>query len=140
MRIGAFSAACTLNLHFLPKDSLFFWLCDSQDPSNPEADRLNIRQDVLRLPAKTHKSFNLRLEFSEGGLVKPIFTFDGKKLDPSPFLFPNLRLAKEVDAFAGVDLGTSNTYMINLWRQRHLQTSKYPAFANTAPPYQRLRK
>src|SRR5260370_8226671 len=36
IRIGEFSVEYTLKLPFLPKDSLFFWFFDSQDPSNPE--------------------------------------------------------------------------------------------------------
>lgn len=140
MRIGEFASEYTIKLPFLPKESLFFWFCDKEDSSNPEADRLNLRQDVLRLPTKTHKSFTLRLEFSEDGLVKPIFTFDGKRLEASPFLFPNLRLAKEVESFAGIDLGTSNTYVVNVWSERHLQESKYPTFTITDSTGQRLRE
>jgi cell filamentation protein, protein adenylyltransferase len=140
MRVGGFRTEYSIKLPFRPPGSLLFWFCDREDPTDPTADRLNIRQDVLRLPPDAHKSFTLTLEFGENGLVKPTFGVDGKKLEASPFLFPNLRLAKEVESFAGVDLGTSNTYVVNLWSERRFAESKYPTFTITDSTGQRLRE
>jgi len=128
MRVGGFVSEYEIRLPFRPHNSLFYWFCDSDEKHNPASDRLNLQQDVIQTPKGAHKSFTLKLEFGQDGLVRPTFKFGDRPLQGGPFLYGGLKIAKDVDSFAGIDLGTSNTYVVNLWAETKPVGSQYPNF------------
>jgi molecular chaperone DnaK (HSP70)/fido (protein-threonine AMPylation protein) len=128
MRLGGFVCEYEIKLPFSARGALFYWFCDSDDKADPVADRLNLQQDVLHTPEGTKKSLRLKLEFGENGLVKPIFGFAAHSIEGSSFLYAGLKLAREVDSFAGIDFGTSNTYVVDLWSEAKTAISQYPSF------------
>lgn len=129
-----------IKLPFKPKGSLVYWFCENDQTSAPLVDRLNVNQDIVRLPPTASKTFRLKLGFRENGMVHPVFNFDGKPLEVPPFLFSGLRMAREVESFAGIDLGTSNTYVVNMLGEGVVEQSKFPSYAISDSAGEAIRK
>lgn len=130
MRIGEFKLDFELKLPFRPTNTLCYWFCDSGDKKNPSGDRLNVQRDILKLPPGVHKQCKLTLAFGADGMVTPTFQFDDHKLNAGPLFYNGLRLSADVDSYIGLDLGTSNSYVVNLWADAPaISKSNYPTFA-----------
>jgi molecular chaperone DnaK (HSP70)/Fic family protein len=140
IRSPGFKLDFEIKLPFKPHAALVYWFCENEEGTTPSLERLNVNQDILRLPPGVHKTFHLNLDFGLNGMVKPTFDFDGKKLEASPFLVTGLQVAQEVESFAGIDLGTSNTYVVNLWGERQTRESKFPAYSMSVSTGERLRQ
>ena len=140
MKIGGLAAEYEIKLPFRPHHSLFYWFCDSDQEKSPSGDRLNVQQDVLQVPQNAQKTFALALRFGEDGIVQPTFKFGDHSLKGGPFLYGGLKIARDVDSYAGIDLGTSNTYVVNLWAESKAASSQYPVFRISDSAGVRLRK
>lgn len=140
LRSPGFKLEFEVKLPFKPLGTLLYWFCESDDLVSPSLERLNVNQDILRLPSGIHKTFNLTLEFGENGMVKPTFDFQGRKLQAAPFLVTGLQLAGDVESFAGIDLGTSNTYVVNLWGEKESKQAKYPTYSLAVSTGERIRQ
>jgi len=57
-----------------------------------------------------------------------------------PFHFGGLKLKKEINAYTGVDFGTSNSYAVTLWAEPKQRESKYPMFRISNTAGEKLRK
>jgi fido (protein-threonine AMPylation protein) len=140
VRIGEFGVEFEVKLSFRPHGALFYWFCDREDPNDPQDQRLNLQNDVLRLPPDAHKTFYLKLQFSEDGLVEPVFRINEKEIRVPPFECTALRMAADVESYAGIDLGTSNSYAVNLLAEARIQEASYPAFTISESVGARLRE
>jgi len=118
-----------IKLPFKPKGSLVYWFCETDQTTAPSSDRLNVNQDIVRLPNTANRTIRLKLLFNENGMIHPFFEFDGVRREVPAFLFSGLRMAKEVDSFAGIDLGTSNTYVVNMLGTAVVKEPKFPSYA-----------
>ena len=140
IRSPGFKIEFEIKLPFKPQGNLVYWFCENEDSVSPNLERLNVNQDILRLPSGVHKTFTLSLEFAQNGMVKPTFDFDGKKLEASPFLVTGLQVAQDVESFAGIDLGTSNTYVVNLWGEQQTKESKFPSYTISVSAGEKIRQ
>ena len=140
IRAPGFKIDFEIKLPFKPQGALVYWFCENEDSASPNLERLNVNQDILRLPSGVHKTFNLSLDFAQNGMVKPTFDFDGKKLEAPPFLVTGLQVAQDVKSFAGIDLGTSNTYVVNLWGEEQLKETKFPIYTISVSTGERVRQ
>jgi molecular chaperone DnaK (HSP70) len=52
MQVDEFTIEYRIDLPFRPHASLLYWFCDKPDVDSPEANRLNVSQDILHLPPK----------------------------------------------------------------------------------------
>ena len=140
MQIEGFTLEYLVDLPYRPHGSLFYWFTDESEQSDPEASRLNIEQDVLRLPPKAQGKFRLRLSFDpDRGLISPTFLWGDSELPGAPFLFSGLRLKKDVSSYIGLDFGTSNSYAVILWGAIKEHESTYPVFTINDLAGERLR-
>jgi hypothetical protein len=139
MRIGKFRATYEIKLNRVPKGHLFYWFTTNEKSENPQADRLNIRQDVVRLPEDVQKTGRLRLLFRDDGLVEPTFEFGKHEAKVPSFYFAGLRIAKNVDSYAGIDFGTSNTYVVDHWAESKSVETQYPSYRISDSVGNRLR-
>jgi hypothetical protein len=139
MRIPDFEVEYEVKLPFLPRGAFFYWFCDKEAPDDPVAQRLNVQADVLRLPPDTPKTFRLRLHFSEDGFVHPFFRISEKEVRIPPFESRGLQISRDVESYAGIDLGTSNSYAVGLWAELETPQVKYPSFTISDSAGARLR-
>ena len=141
MRLGSFEVEYKIELPYRPHGSLFYWFTDKQSGEEPENARLNIEQDIVRVPPKSTTSFGLKISFDEmRGMITPKFIFDKDVIPGAPFVFGGLRLAKEVRSYAGIDFGTSNSYAVKPWAAPKSHEIKYPEFRLSEAAGATLRK
>ncbi len=141
MKVDEFTLEYKIDLPFRPHASLLYWFCDKPDLTAPKENRLNLEQDVLYLPPKTTKSFRLRITFDpERGMIIPEFTFGEETLTGAAFLFGGLKLSKEVNAYTGLDFGTSNSYAVTIWAAPKERETRYPKFTISETSGEKLRK
>lgn len=130
MQIGGFELSMEVELPFRPNGTLLYWFGDRGDLAHPEQERLNVEQDILRLPPKAQQTFTLKLSFDgDRGLITPLFQFGNTVLPGRPFSFGGLRIHQSVSAYTGLDFGTSNSYCVTLWGAPKQRQSKYPEFS-----------
>jgi molecular chaperone DnaK (HSP70)/fido (protein-threonine AMPylation protein) len=126
LRIENYSAEYEVTLPYRPYENFFYWFTATSDTKDPELERINVEQDVIRIPTKAGQKFRLRVSFDDTcGLITPTFVFGDKKIDGHPFSFSGLNFAKDVKTFAGVDFGTSNSYAVGMWAKSKDRTPKY---------------
>lgn len=141
MEVNDFTLEYKVDLPFRPHASLLYWFCEKPDLVSPNENRLNVGQDVLHLPPKTTGSFNLKITFDpERGIISPEFIFGDQTLKGAPFHFGGLQLRKEVNAYTGLDFGTSNSYAVTLWAAPRHRDSRYPIFTISSTAGEKLRK
>jgi len=140
MQLGGFQAEYDVRLPYRPHGSLFYWFSDSDDAENVRYSRLNVEQDILRLPPKMGNEFRLRITFdNQRGLITPEFVVNNQTLTAGPFSFGGLRFAEEARSYAGIDFGTSNCYAVNLWVVPKTRQATYPEFKVSQAVGSRLR-
>jgi hypothetical protein len=141
MQVDEFAIEYKVDLPFRPHASLLYWFCEKPDLEAPEGNRLNVGQDVLHLPPKTTNSFRLKITFDpERGMISPTFSFGEQTLQGAPFHYGGLRLKKEINAYTGLDFGTSNSYAVTLWAAPKPSESRYPSFTISDTAGEKLRK
>lgn len=140
MELGGFQAEYDVRLPYRPHGSLFYWFSDIDDPANVRDSRLNIEQDILRLPPKVGNDFRLKITFdNQRGMITPEFVMNNQTLGAGAFSFGGLRFAEEARSYAGIDFGTSNCYAVNLWVVPKTRQSTYPEFKISQAVGTRLR-
>lgn len=141
MEVSDFTLEYMVDLPFRPHGSLLYWFCEKADVESPDENRLNVGQDVLHLPPKTTTSFVLRISFDpERGMISPEFVFGDQTVAGTPFHFGRLKLRKEINAYTGLDFGTSNSYAVTLWAAPKQLETLYPAFTISPTAGERLRR
>jgi prophage maintenance system killer protein len=139
-QLGGFQLEYEVRLSYRPHGSLFYWFTDRAEGSDPRDTRLNIEQDILRLPPQAGQQFRLRITFDDKrGMLSPEFIVGAQTLQGAPFSFGGLRIADEVHSYAGIDFGTSNCYAVNLWAVPKTKQSTYPEFTVSQTAGARLR-
>lgn len=128
VRTPGFTLKFEVKLPFKPKGTLVYWFCESDQTNSPSSERLNVSQDIVRLPSDAGRTFALRLGFHANGMVDPRLEFGDAKLEVPPFLFGGLQLAREAESFAGIDLGTSNTYVVNMLGEGLVKEPNFPSY------------
>ena len=88
MELGAFQAEYEIRLPYRPHGSLFYWFSDIDDPENVRFSRLNVEQDILRLPPKVGSEFRLKITFdNQRGMITPEFAVNDQVLTAGSFIF-----------------------------------------------------
>jgi molecular chaperone DnaK (HSP70)/fido (protein-threonine AMPylation protein) len=141
MRLGGFEVEYKVELPYRPHGSLIYWFTDMQREDDPEGNRLNTEQDIVRVPPKPKSSFRLKISFDDTrGMITPTFLFGDDVISGAPFFFGGLRLAKDIRSYAGIDFGTSNSYAVKLWAAPKTREVIYPEFRLSEASGARLRK
>ncbi|HEX6803909.1 MAG TPA: Fic family protein [Terriglobales bacterium] len=141
MRLGGFELEYKVDLPYRPHGSLLYWFTDKQNTEDPEGARLNIEQDIVRVPPKSTMMLRMKISFDDArGMITPTFIFGKDVIPGAPFVFGGLRLAKDVQSYAGIDLGTSNSYAVKLWASPKSHETKYPEFGLSEAAGATLRK
>lgn len=124
-----FSLEFEITLPFRPKKYFIYKFYDSPvEALEDSAVPLNLEDDVVRVPINCPATFSLVLGFGEDGLVRPEFRFDEFQAPARDFFFGGLQISREVESYAGIDFGTSNTYVVNLWSEAISRDIDYPIF------------
>jgi molecular chaperone DnaK (HSP70) len=135
MELGGLTAEFEIILPFKPKKYFIYRFFDTPCLSDQlEVTPLNVENDVVRVPHNCPLQISLKLHFGEDGVVKPEFTFGREVVPARNFFFGGLQIAREVDSYAGIDFGTSNSYVVNLWseavsRDEVSRDIAYPTFS-----------
>jgi fido (protein-threonine AMPylation protein) len=141
MQVGDFSAGFEVHLPFRPQKFFLYRFTDAPLlGDDPGPIPLNIEQDILRVSPHCPNVFKLKLDFSADGIVRPHFLFGENEVPANDFFFGGLRIAREIDSYAGIDFGTSNTYVVNLWSEPVVHDFDYPVFAISESAGSQLRK
>ena len=130
MQVPDFSLDFEITLPFKPAKYFVYKFFDSSclDHAN-NVIPLNLEDDVVRVPTNCPSRCSLTLYFGEDGVVRPQFLFGDNPIPVRDFFFGGLQIAREVESYAGVDFGTSNSYVVNLWSESVSRDVDYPFFA-----------
>jgi molecular chaperone DnaK (HSP70)/fido (protein-threonine AMPylation protein) len=139
MELGDFSVDLQVALPFRPQKYFLYRFTDAPLSSEADLIPLNLDKDIVRVPPHWPSKFRLRLDFTGDGIVRPHFVSDKDELPVSDFFFGGLQISKEIDSYAGIDFGTSNSYVVNLWSEPTVVDFEYPTFKVSESAGARLR-
>jgi molecular chaperone DnaK (HSP70) len=141
MQLRAFQSEYEIHLPYRPHGVLFYWFTDKDNPEDARTERLNVQQDIVRLPPKFESTLRLRIAFDDKrGMISPEFSVGTQAVQGAAFNFGGLRIAEDVRSYAGIDFGTSNCYAVNLWAVPKPKHSPYPEFRLSEAAGARLRE
>jgi fido (protein-threonine AMPylation protein) len=127
VQIANFTLDYEITLPFRPKKYFVYKFFDTPGADqNSEILPLNLEDDVVRVPANCPLTFSLSLHFGDDGVVRPHFDFGHDPIPARDFFFGGLQISREVESYAGIDFGTSNSYVVNLWSEPVARDIDYP--------------
>ena len=126
----------SIGIPFNPEERLFYWFSDRPVAKDAIMNRINLTDDVLRVPRGASRKLKMELKVSKDGMIQPIFSFlvnrPGKKAEREqapcpPFFFDSLKIT-EGKRYFGLDFGTSNSYAVQILDplNRQIEGIAYP--------------
>ena len=112
----------SIEIPFNPEERLFYWFSDRPVAKDAIMNRINLTDDVLRVPEGASRKLKMELKVSKDGMIQPTFNFlvnrPGKRAEREqapcpPFLFDSLKITEGKHYF-GLDFGTSNSYAVQI--------------------------
>ncbi len=130
MQIADFTMDFEIVLPFKPAKYFVYKFFDTPCLNHDgSAVPLNLEDNVVRVPPNCPSRCSLSLSFGEDGVVRPQFAFGENSVPVRDFFFGGLQIAREIESYAGIDFGTSNSYAVNLWSEPLWKDVDYPVFA-----------